>query len=147
MNITAGGTSVLSQGIGDTSQDDRFEKSDNWYTLDVEVPFVKKDLTADGGITLGTGGERAWLPRHLYMFGLDMAEGHPTEIVPLVSVTNWNMGWLSEDTREGQPSSFHLAVFFYILCVFFFKLCIKCSMCCWMSLVLIAYSLSWCLII
>jgi hypothetical protein len=47
--ITAGGTPVLNQAIGDTSQDDRFEKSDNWYTLDVMDPFNKRNVMSNGG--------------------------------------------------------------------------------------------------
>ena len=103
LEITAGGTPVLNQVIGDTSQDDRFEKSDNWYTLDV-TPFNKRNLMSNGGTTLSILGEDAWLPRRLFLFGLDTAEGRPSEIVPLVSVSEWNLGWLSEDTGEGQPS-------------------------------------------
>ncbi len=103
LEITAGGTSVLNQVIGDTSQDDRFDKSDNWYTLDV-TPFNKRNVMSNGGITLSIIGKDAWLPRRLFLFGLDTAEGRPSEIVPLVSVSEWNLGWLSEDTGEGIPS-------------------------------------------
>jgi len=103
LEITAGGNPVLNQVIGDTSQDDRFKKSDNWYTLDV-TPFNKRNLMSNGGITLSIIGEDAWLPWRLFLFGLDTAEGRPSEIVPLVSVAHWNMDWLSEDTGEGQPS-------------------------------------------
>lgn len=104
LEITAGGTPVLNQAIGDTSQDDRFEKSDNWYTLDVMDPFNKRNVMSNGGITLSIIGRDAWLPKELYLFGLDTAEGRPSAIVPLVSVSSWNLGWLSEDTSEGQPS-------------------------------------------
>ena len=89
---------------GHYSQDDRFEKSDNWYTLDVITPFNKRNVMSNGGITLSIIGRDAWLPRDLYVFGLDTAEGRPNEIVHLVSVTEWNLGWLNEDTSEGQPS-------------------------------------------
>ena len=83
--LRAGGIPVLNQVIGDTLQDDRFEKSDNWYTLDV-TPFNKRNVMSNGGITLSIIGEDAWLPRRLFLFGLDTAEGRPSEIVPLVSV-------------------------------------------------------------
>jgi hypothetical protein len=104
LEITAGGTPVLNQVIYNTSQDDRFEKSDNWYTLDVRDPFNKRDVMSNGGITLSIIGKDAWLPRRLFLFGLDTAEGRPNEIVPLVSLEEWDLGWLSEDTDEGNPS-------------------------------------------
>ena len=103
LEITAGGNSVLDQEIGDTLQDDRHEKSDNWYSMDV-TPFNKRDVMSNGGITLSIKGRDAWLPRYVYVFGLDTPQGRPSEMVPLVSVTEWNLGWLSEDTTEGQPS-------------------------------------------
>ena len=81
----------------------RFEKSDNWYTLDVE-PFNKRDAISNGGITLSITGDDAWLPRRLFLLGLDTAEGRPSEIVPLVSVREWNLGWLSKDADEGNES-------------------------------------------
>jgi hypothetical protein len=102
MEIMAGGIRVLNQEIA--SQGDRFDKSHNWYTLDVMTPFTKRDVMANGGITLSIKGRDAWLPRHVYVFGLDTLDGRPSEMVPLVSVTEWNLGWLSEDTSEGQPS-------------------------------------------
>jgi hypothetical protein len=107
LEITAGGTPVLDQTIGDTSQDDRFEKSDNWYTLDVREPFNKRDVMSNGGITLsisGEHGEDAWLPRRLFLYGLDTAEGLPSEMVPLISLEEWNLGWLSKDADEGNES-------------------------------------------
>lgn len=103
LEITAGGNQVLGQDIGDTLQDDRHEKSDNWYTMDVS-PFNKRDVMSNGGITLSIKGRDKWLPRDVYVLGLDTTQGRPSEIVPLVSVSEWNLGWLSEDTSEGQPS-------------------------------------------
>jgi hypothetical protein len=105
LEITAGGTTVLNQEIGDTNQDDRGEEYDNRYTLDVN-PFNKRDVMSNGGITLSITGDDgdAWLPRWLFLFGLDTAEGRPTEMVPLYGKRQWDFGWLSTDTTEGQPS-------------------------------------------
>jgi hypothetical protein len=102
LEITAGGNPVLNQEIP-SEFGERFEKSHNWYTLDVLDPFNKRDVMANGGITLSIKGEDAWLPRHMYVFGLDTLNGRPSQIVPLVSVTESNLGWLSENLGEGQP--------------------------------------------
>lgn len=100
LEITTGqGDVVLNQGI----DDDSLEKSDSWYTLDLNQPSSKEQMI-NGRITLSIRGRDAWLPRQLYLFGLDTAEGRPNAMITLVSVTEWNMGWLSEDTSEGQPS-------------------------------------------
>jgi hypothetical protein len=99
LEIMASGTQVLNQVI----DEDRFEKSDNWYTLDVE-PFIKRNVMSNGRITLSIRGRDAWRPRRLFLFGFDTAEGRPSAIVPLVSVREWEFGNLSEDTTEGRPS-------------------------------------------
>jgi hypothetical protein len=102
LEITAGGIPVLTKEIA--AEGNRFDMSHNWYTLDVTTPFTKRDVMANGGIKLSIKGRDAWLPRHVYIFGLDTLDGRPSEMVPLVSITEWNLGWLSEDTTEGQPS-------------------------------------------
>jgi hypothetical protein len=101
LQITAGGVPVFDRVIVDEMQDYRFEKSDCWFTLDVE-PFNKRDLMSNGGITLSITGDDAWLPRRLFLYGLDTAEGRPSEIVPLVSVREWDLGWLSTEADEGN---------------------------------------------
>ncbi len=94
---------VLNQEIGDTLQDDRFEKSDNWYTLDAERSFDMEAL-AGGRITLSIRGRDAWRPRHVFLYALDTTEGRPSGMFTLLSMSDWNFGNLSEDTSEGQPS-------------------------------------------
>jgi hypothetical protein len=59
---------------------------------------------ANGGIKLSIKGRDAWLPKQVFVYGFDTEEGRPTQIVPLVSMRSWALGWLSEDTSEGQPS-------------------------------------------
>jgi hypothetical protein len=61
-------------------------------------------VLSDGGIKLGIGGKDAWLPREVYVYGFDMADGRPREIVHLVSITDWSLGWLSRDMSEGEDS-------------------------------------------
>jgi hypothetical protein len=107
LEITAGGSTVLKQATGSgnsTSQVDTEQSSHNWYFLNVSVPFTKGQVLSDGGIKLGIGGKDAWLPREVYVYGFDMADGRPREIVHLVSITDWSLGWLSRDMSEGEDS-------------------------------------------
>jgi hypothetical protein len=94
----------MQQEIIDTSQPDLEQGTFNWYFLDVAVPFTRSDVLLNGEIRLRILGTDAWLPRTLFVLGFDTEDGRPTEIVTLVSVPEWNMGWLSTDTNEGQPS-------------------------------------------
>jgi hypothetical protein len=105
LEITAGGNLVLqgeTSGGNATSQDDTEQKSHNWYFFNVSNPFTKRQLMSNGGIRLGIDGKDAWLPEQVYVYGFDTAEGRPGEIVHLVSITQWSLGWLSQDTTEGQ---------------------------------------------
>ena len=104
LEVTIGGTEVLRQELPLTGQDDLEPKSHNWYILGAIEPFNKRDLMADGTIKLISGGKDAWLPREVYVYGFDTAEGRPNLIVPLVSMTSWDLGYLSKETGEGQPS-------------------------------------------
>ena len=63
--------------------------------------FTKRQVS---GITLAIKGRDAWRPKSVYLFGIDTLDGPPSAIVPLVSVSNWDLGNLSEDTTEGRPS-------------------------------------------
>ena len=95
------GRTILNQEIGDTLQDDRFDKSDNWYTLNAERTFSLEGLSG-GRIKLSIRGDDAWLPKHVFLFAVDTTEGRPSLMATLLSVPNWNLGWLSEDTSEGR---------------------------------------------
>jgi hypothetical protein len=95
LKITAGGVPVVSGTIPGTPQED-FERGGNWYFRDVDAPFTRGDVHSNGGIKLRIGGPKgddSWLPD---------VEGRPTEIVPLVSIPNWNMGKLSTQPSEGK---------------------------------------------
>jgi hypothetical protein len=102
LEITAGGNKVLQDRNGETSQDDLEQESHNWYFLNVSIPFRKGQVLSNGGIKLRILGKDAWLPKEVYVYGFDTAAGRPTEIVHLVSMTSWSLGWLSIDTSEGQ---------------------------------------------
>jgi hypothetical protein len=100
LQITAAGNLVLQQQIPDTEQDDLEEYTGNWYFVDVPVPFTRGDVLANGGIRLIILGTESWLPKTLFLYGLDTAEGRPNEVVPLVSIPEWDLGSLG----ASQPS-------------------------------------------
>jgi hypothetical protein len=104
LEIIAGGNVVLRQDIEDTPQTDLEGNVNNWYLLNANVPFTRSDVLSSGRITLRILGEDAWLPGQLFLFGLDTATGRPNEVVSLVSMVGWNLGWLSKEVREGTPS-------------------------------------------
>jgi hypothetical protein len=104
LQITAGGNKVVSKEIEDTTQTDRKRGSFNWYPIgqyDV-IPFTHNDVLSNGGITQNILGTDAWLPSKVFVFGFDTPDGRPTEIVTLVSIRDWTMGWLSTDSREDE---------------------------------------------
>ena len=104
LEITAGGNLVLKQDIEDTPQTDLEGNFRNWYFLNANVPFTRGDVLSNGRITLSILGEDAWLPGSLFVFGLDTETGRPNEVVNLVSMVGWNLGWLSKEPGEGAPS-------------------------------------------
>jgi hypothetical protein len=104
LEIIADGNLVLRQEIGDTPQPDLEGNRNNWYFLNANVPFIRGDVLSNGRITLSILGKDAWLPGQLFLFGLDTATGRPNEVVNLVSMVVWNLGWLSKELGEGTPS-------------------------------------------
>jgi hypothetical protein len=104
LQITAGGNLVLQQQIPDTTQDDLEQYTGNWYFVDAAVPFTRGDVLSNGKIVLRIGGTDAWVPKMLFLFGLDTASGRPNEVVHLVSIPEWNLGTLSTDDDEGSSS-------------------------------------------
>ena len=104
LQITAAGSNVFTQQIPGTAQDDLDNWRANWYFLDGQAPFTRGDVIGNGGITLSILGTDAWQPRHLVLFGLDTASGRPNEMVSLVAIIDWSLGWLSGDPAEGKQS-------------------------------------------
>ena len=106
LDIAAGGALVLHQKI----TDDLNPNMARWYFLDVEAPFTKGDIVSDG-INLSILGTDAWLPKRVFVFGLDTVTGRPNEVVTLVSIPEWGLGWLSTDHTEGNsPISLPLSI-------------------------------------
>ena len=100
LQIAAGGGIVVSKTI----TDDLNKLTARWYFIDVDTAFTQAGMVANGGITLGILGTDAWLPKTVFVFGLDTASGRPNEVVTLASVPEWDLGWLSKDPHEGSPS-------------------------------------------
>ena len=75
-----------------------------WHFLEVERPFTRADVAGKGAIHLSILGTDAWLPKTVFVFGLDTEQGRPREVVTLSAIAKWELGWLSTDTSEGAPS-------------------------------------------
>jgi hypothetical protein len=104
LEIVAGGILVMKHKIVDTPQPDLEAETTNWYFLDAEIPFSKGDVLSNGGIRLSILGDDAWLPKRVFVFGLDTRTGRPSQVVTLVSEADWIQGWLSTDPKEGAAS-------------------------------------------
>ena len=94
-------------GGGDTPQDDLEQNAHNWYFQTPQVPFTRGDVRSNGEIKLRILGDDAWLPRQVFVYGFDtIGFPRPTAIVPLASIPNWDMGWMSTVGSEGSTSVF-----------------------------------------
>jgi hypothetical protein len=71
--------------------------------VDVDTPFTRNDIETDG-IDLSILGADAWLPGAVFLFGVDTASDRPNEMVTLVALPGWDLGWLSTDASEGKSS-------------------------------------------
>ncbi len=100
LQIAASGQLMLDQKI--THDFDKVRAY--WHFLEVERPFTRADVISKGAIHLSILGTNAWLPSTVFVFGLDTAEGRPGEVVTLSAIPKWDLGWLSADTSEGEPS-------------------------------------------
>ena len=76
----------------------------HWHFLEVDRPFTRADVASKGSIQLSILGTDAWLPKTVFVFGLDTAEGRPDNVVTLSAIPKWDLGWLSTDASEGAPS-------------------------------------------
>lgn len=98
LQIVAASRLVLSQKITDNLEQNRA----HLYFFDVDTPFTTGEFDPNA-VTLRILGENAWLPGAVFLFGLDTGTGRPNEMVALVSMREWDLGWLSTDTQEGHP--------------------------------------------
>jgi hypothetical protein len=104
LEIVADGNVVVKQVIPDTPQPDLEADRENWYFLDVAVPFTRGDVLANGRVRLSILDEDPWLPETILVFGLDTHTGRPDEVVTLVAVFPVQpIGWLD---IHGGPGRF-----------------------------------------
>jgi hypothetical protein len=75
-----------------------------WEFLPVEQPFTRADVLSKGSIRLSILGTDAWLPKTLFLFGLDTEEGRPNQVVTLSAIPKWELGMMSTDPSEGAAS-------------------------------------------
>jgi hypothetical protein len=101
--VTEAGT-VVQHVITDTPQTDLEIDTANIYEIPVRMPFTRAELagSAAGAIHLGIQGSDKWVPKRIFLFGLDEASATPDRVVPLVWMSD--PGPLSADPTEGVPS-------------------------------------------
>jgi len=101
LQISTNNAIVLQETVFDTPQDDLEQYTANWYFMKAAVPFTRAEVIK-GHIRLSIKGTDAWLPKRVFIFGLDTEEGRPNNVVRLVSIANWDLGTLSADPSEGK---------------------------------------------
>jgi len=101
LQISTNNAIVLQETVFDTPQDDLEQYTANWYFMKAAVPFTRAEVIK-GRIRLSIKGTDAWLPKRVFIFGLDTEEGRPNNVVRLVSIANWDLGTLSADPSEGK---------------------------------------------
>lgn len=96
---------VLDYDFPDTPQEDQGRGLANFYIVPVDPSFNRSQLQQNGGfVRLSIKGDDAWLPGSFFVFGLDTAEGRPTQMVPLIHIPSWPFDKLSSDPSEGESS-------------------------------------------
>lgn len=78
---TSDGRLVVDHVFPDTLQEDMEQAQAYLYYVPVSIPFTRAELNVDS-IRLSIKGDDAWLPAHLFLFGLDEpGGGQPLEFV------------------------------------------------------------------
>ena len=89
--------------VTDTPQTDLEMNTANIYSLPVAHPFTRAELRRDGSeVRLGILGSDMWVPKKVYVFGVDRISERPESVVSLARVIE--PGPLSVDPSEGVPS-------------------------------------------
>lgn len=97
---TAAGV-LVDHVITDTPQTDLEIDTANIYEIPVDSPFQRGQLMREEGeVKLTLHGSDKWVPKKLFLFGLDRAE-RPSSVVPLVKIRD--PGPLSANPAEGVP--------------------------------------------
>ncbi len=90
--------------ISDTPQTDLEIDTANIYEVPVDLPFRRGELrgNASAEMKLTIHGSDKWVPKKIFLFGLDQAEERPEHVVPLTKMHD--PGPLSADPSEGVPA-------------------------------------------
>jgi hypothetical protein len=107
LRISTASGRVVDHVITDTPQTDLEIDTANIYEVPVDKPFRKSELLEGAEMKLTIHGTDKWVPKKIFLFGLDRAKGQPDAVVPLVKL--YDPGPLSADPTEGVPS-LHLPV-------------------------------------
>ena len=101
LQISTGNGIVLNETIEDTQQDDLEPYMGNWYMGDAATAFSRNQVANGGKVVLSIGGDDAWQPQCVFVFGFDTPSGRPNNVVTLCAIPKWGLGWLSTDAGEG----------------------------------------------
>ncbi len=103
LQIVRQGSLILQYDVPDTPQRDQEKNQANLYLFPAPSPFTRGSLEQDA-VMLSIKGKDAWLPTSLILFGVTPKRGRPTHLVPLVHISNWQLGWLTTETQLGNES-------------------------------------------
>jgi len=104
LRITTKQAKVAEYVISDTPQTDLEIDCANIYEVPVDAPFRRSELRESEAaeVKLTIHGSDKWVPKKIFLFGLDQPTEKPETVVPLVRV--YDPGPLSADPTEGVPS-------------------------------------------
>lgn len=104
LRLTTPDATPVDYVISDTPQTDLEIDTANTYEIPTELPFRRGQLKQGGNaqIKLTIHGSDKWVPKKLFLFGLDHPTQRPTTVVPLAKIRD--PGPLSADPAEGVPS-------------------------------------------
>jgi hypothetical protein len=104
LRITTKQAKVAEYVISDTPQTDLEIDSANIYEVPVDAPFRRSELRESEAaeVKLTIHGSDKWVPKKIFLFGLDQPTEKPETVVPLVRA--YDPGPLSADPTEGVPS-------------------------------------------
>jgi len=104
LRVTTSQGKVANYVISDTPQTDLEIDTANIYEIPVERPFRRSELrdSASAEMKLTIHGSDKWVPKKIFLFGLDHAEERPEHVVALTKM--YDPGPLSADPTEGVPS-------------------------------------------
>lgn len=96
---TKDGNFLVDHIIENTPQDDLESGQSNFYLIPTKSSFRYKDLDSNS-IQLSILGKDAWLPKKMFLFGIDRMQGEQQKIIPLVHLNKWENPRFSTDPKD-----------------------------------------------